>query len=190
MGRQRKLTMHIPHDNLLIGRFGTGDTATVDTMTDQTKDGTMLKEFREFDVRGNVVDMAVGIIIGAAFTSVVNSLVTDIIAPPIGLLLGNFDFGNLFIMLRAGKVGAPYNSLAAAKAAGAVTFNYGLFINALISFIIVSFAIFFLVRNINRLRKRVEAAASPTTKECPYCLSVIPLKAVRCAHCTSGLKTS
>jgi len=150
----------------------------------------MLKEFKEFAMRGNVVDMAVGIIIGAAFGTIVNSLVTDILMPPIGLLLGNIDFSNLFIVLKEGVKGAgPYESLAAAKAAGAVSVNYGFFINTVISFLIVAFAVFLLIRGINQM-KRQEAAPPPvpTTKECPYCLSTIPIKAMRCGHCTSELK--
>jgi large conductance mechanosensitive channel len=149
----------------------------------------MLKDFKEFAMRGNVVDMAIGIVVGAAFASIVNSLVTDIIMPPIGLILGKVDFSNLFIVLKEGKVPGPYGSLANAKAAGAVTMNYGTFFNFIISFIIIAFAVFILVRNINRL-KRQEAApqATPATKECPHCLSVIPVKATRCAHCTSELK--
>ncbi|MGQ9646148.1 MAG: large conductance mechanosensitive channel protein MscL [Thermodesulfobacteriota bacterium] len=150
----------------------------------------MLKEFKEFAMRGNVVDMAVGIIIGAAFGSIVNSLVADVIMPPIGLLLGNIDFSNLFVVLKDGaKAAGPYESLAAAKAAGAVSINYGFFINTVISFLIVAFAVFLLIRGINKL-KREEAAPAPvpTTKECPYCLSTIPIKATRCAHCTSELK--
>lgn len=150
----------------------------------------MLKEFKEFAMKGNVVDMAVGIIIGAAFGSIVNSLVADIIMPPIGLLLGRVDFSNLFVVLREGKIAAPYISLAEAKAAGAVTLNIGVFVNAVISFLIVAFAVFLLVRTINRLKRQQEAPqASPTTKACPFCLSIIPVKAVRCAHCTSDLKS-
>lgn len=150
----------------------------------------MIKEFRDFAMKGNVVDMAVGIIIGAAFTSVVNSLVTDILMPPIGLLLGKVDFTNLFLVLREGKTAGPYSSLASAKASGAVTFNYGVFVNALISFVIVACAVFVLIRNINRLKGQQESAAEPpATKECQYCLSAIPLNASRCAHCTSQLKT-
>ena len=149
----------------------------------------MFKEFREFAIRGNVVDMAVGIIIGAAFTSIVNSLVNDIIMPPIGFFLGSVDFANLFIVLRDGKVAAPYSSIADAKAAGAVTLNYGMFINAIMSFLIVSFAVFIMVRTINRLKRQSEQPpASPTMKDCPFCLSIIPVKAVRCGHCTSELK--
>ena len=150
----------------------------------------MFKEFKEFALRGNVVDMAVGIIIGAAFGTIVNSLVADIIMPPIGLLLGDVDFANLFAVLREGKVAGPYGSLAAAKAAGAVTLNYGVFINTIISFLIIAFAVFLVVRSINKLRRQQEAApAAAETKECPFCMSVIPVKAVRCGHCTSELKT-
>jgi large conductance mechanosensitive channel len=148
----------------------------------------MLKEFKEFVLRGNVLDMAVGIIIGAAFGTIVASLVNDVIMPPIGLLLGGVDFANLFILLKAGSPAAPYASLADAQAAGAVTINYGVFINAVISFLIVAFVIFLLIRSINRMRREEEAPpAEPTTKECPYCLSTIPIKATRCAHCTSEL---
>lgn len=151
----------------------------------------MLKEFKEFAMRGSVLDMAVGIIIGVAFSAVVQSLVSDILMPPIGLLLGNVDFSNLFIVLHAGKVAAPYASLSHAQAAGAVTFNYGLFINRIISFLIVAFALFLVIRSINKL-KRKEAAPLPvpTTKDCPYCYSAIPLKATRCPHCTSDLRTT
>jgi large conductance mechanosensitive channel len=148
----------------------------------------MLKEFKEFVLRGNVLDMAVGIIIGAAFGTIVKSLVDDVIMPPIGLLLGGVDFANLFILLRAGSPAAPYASLADAQAAGAVTINYGVFINAVVSFLIVALVMFLLIRSINRLRREEEAPpAEPTTKECPYCLSTIPIKATRCAHCTSEL---
>jgi large conductance mechanosensitive channel len=148
----------------------------------------MLKEFKEFVLRGSVVDMAVGIIIGAAFGTIVKSLVDDVIMPPIGLLLGGVDFANLFILLKAGSPAAPYPSLADAQAAGAVTINYGVFINAVISFLIVAFVVFLLIRNINRLRREEEAPpAEPTTKECPFCLSTIPIKATRCAHCTSEM---
>jgi large conductance mechanosensitive channel len=144
----------------------------------------MLKDFKEFAMRGNVVDMAVGIIIGAAFGTIVKSLVSDIIMPPIGLLLGNVDFTNLFAVLREGAAAGPYASLAEAQEAGAVTMNYGVFINTIISFVIVAFAVFLLIRNINRL-KREEAPAEPTTKKCPHCLSTIPIKATRCAFCTA-----
>ena len=149
----------------------------------------MFKEFKEFALKGNVLDLAVGIVIGAAFTSIVNSLVADIIMPPIGLLLGKVDFSNLFVVLSAGKTPGPYETLAAAKAAGAVSLNIGLFINAIISFVIVAFAVFLIVKGFNRMRKEKEAAPTPvTTKECPRCLSVIPLGATRCPHCTSDLK--
>jgi large conductance mechanosensitive channel len=141
----------------------------------------MLKEFREFAVRGNVVDMAVGIIIGAAFGTIVKSLVTDVIMPPIGLLLHKVDFQNLFIVLKEGdKAAGPYTKLSDAIAANAVTINYGVFITTIISFVIVAFAVFLLVRQVNRFKK-VEA---PTTRDCPHCLSAIPVKAMRCAHCT------
>lgn len=152
----------------------------------------MLKEFKEFAMRGSVMDMAVGIIIGAAFGTIINSIVSDIIMPPIGLLLGNVDFANLFVVLKEGaKAAGPYASLASAKAAGAVTMNYGIFINTIISFIIIAFVVFLLIRNINKLRQEKEALpAVPTTKECAYCFSAIPIKATRCPHCTSELKTS
>jgi large conductance mechanosensitive channel len=148
----------------------------------------MFKEFKAFAVRGPVLDMAVGIIIGAAFTTIVNSLVSDIVMPPIGLILGNVDFSNLFITLREGTAPGPYVSLEAAKAAGAVTLNYGVFTNAVISFLIVAFAVFFMVRNFNRFREQQTPPPPPASKACPYCLSQIPAGAVRCAHCTSELK--
>ncbi len=151
----------------------------------------MFKEFKEFAMRGNVVDMAVGIIIGAAFGTIVRSLVSDIIMPPIGLLLGNVDFSNLFIVLKAGIPVGPYASLADAQTAGAVTINYGVFINTMISFIIVAFAVFLLIRGINKLkRQEEEPVAEPTTKECPYCFSSIPIKARRCPYCTSELSSA
>ena len=152
----------------------------------------MLKEFKEFAMRGNVVDMAVGIIIGAAFGTIINSLVADVIMPPIGLLLGNIDFSNLFIVLKEGaKAPPPYESLAAAKAAGATSINYGIFINTIITFLIVAFAVFLLIRNINRLKRQEEASPPvPTTKECSHCFSTIPIKATRCPHCTSDLKVA
>jgi large conductance mechanosensitive channel len=146
----------------------------------------MFKEFKEFAMRGNVVDMAVGIIIGAAFGAVVKSLVADIIMPPIGLLLGNVDFTNLFITLKAGKVAGPYASLVAAQTAGAVTLNIGMFINTIVSFVIVAYAVFLVIKGINRMQRAPEALPSPT-KECPHCASEIPLKATRCPHCTSEL---
>jgi large conductance mechanosensitive channel len=147
----------------------------------------MLKEFKEFIVRGNVIDMAVGIIIGAAFGTIIKSLVDDVIMPPIGLLLGNVDFSNLFIVIREGKVAGAFDTLAAAKAAGAITVNYGVFINTIISFLIVAFAVFMLIRSVNKL-KREAPPPEADTKECPYCLSVIPLKASRCAHCTAEIR--
>ncbi len=148
----------------------------------------MFKEFKEFAMRGNVVDMAVGIIIGAAFGTIVKSLVSDIIMPPIGLLLGNVDFNNFFIILKAGATAGPYATLADAQTAGAVTLNYGVFINTIISFLIVSFAIFLVIKNINRLKKEEAAPpAEPTTKECPYCFSTVSIKAKKCAFCTSTL---
>ena len=149
----------------------------------------LLQEFKAFAMRGNVVDMAVGIIIGGAFGKIVSSLVADIIMPPIGLILGNVDFSGMFILLKEGKVAGPYETIAAAKAAGAVTLNYGVFINTVISFLIIAFSIFIVIRNVNRLKRKEEAApAVPTTKECPYCIAVIPIKAVRCPQCTSELK--
>ena len=151
----------------------------------------MLKEFREFALRGNVVDMAVGIVIGAAFGGIVQSLVADIIMPPVGLFLGKMDFSSLFLVLRAGATPGPYATPAAAKAAGAVSLNYGVFANTVISFLIVAFAVFLLIRSINRARRQQEAPpAEPTTKSCPRCLSAIPLKATRCAYCTSELEAA
>jgi large conductance mechanosensitive channel len=151
----------------------------------------MWKEFKQFAVKGNVLDMAVGIIIGAAFGTIVKSFVSDIIMPPIGLALGNVDFSNLFVVLKSGLgVMPPYASLEAAQKAGAVTINYGIFINVLISFLIIAFAVFMIVKSFNNLKKKEEVPpAEPTTKECPYCLSSIPIKATKCAHCTSALNT-
>lgn len=148
----------------------------------------MLKEFREFAMRGNVVDMAVGIIIGAAFGSIVNSLVSDMIMPPIGLLLGKVDFANLFVILQEGEIAGPYGSLIEAQEASAVTLNYGVFINTIVSFLIVAFAVFLLIRSINRLEREEASAEKPTTKECPFCASEIPVKASRCPYCTSQLE--
>jgi len=145
----------------------------------------MLKEFKEFAMRGNVIDMAVGIIIGAAFGTIIGTMVSDVLMPPIGLLLGNVDFSNLFVVLKEGKIAGPYATVAAAKGAVAVTLNYGLFLNTVVNFLIVAFAIFFLIRGMNALKKK--EAAQPTTKECPHCLSTIPIKATRCGHCTSEL---
>jgi large conductance mechanosensitive channel len=149
----------------------------------------MLKEFKEFAMRGNVVDMAVGIIIGAAFGTIVKSLVADVIMPPIGLLLGDVDFTNLFSVIKAGADSAgPYATLAEAQEAGAVTINWGVFINTIISFIIVAFAVFLVIRNINKLKKEEEAPpAEPTEKECPHCFSTIPIKATKCGFCTSDI---
>ena len=142
----------------------------------------MLKEFKEFIMRGNVLDLAIGIIIGGAFGKIVTSFVNDILMPPIGLLLGGVDFSNLFLSLD----GKAYPSLAAAQEVGAPTINFGLFINNIIDFLIVGFAIFLVIRAVNRLQ-RPKPAAAPTTKDCPYCLSVIPIKATRCPQCTSEL---
>jgi large conductance mechanosensitive channel len=147
----------------------------------------MLREFREFAMRGNVVDLAVGIIIGAAFGKIITSLVNDIVMPPVGLLLGRVDFSSLFINLS----GQPYASLAEARAAGAPTINYGVFLNTVIDFLIVAFVIFLLARSINRLsRQRESAPEAPNTKECPFCLSMIPLRATRCPQCTSALQAA
>ena len=143
----------------------------------------MLKEFKEFAVRGNVIDMAVGIIIGASFGKIITSVVNDVLMPPLGLLIGKMDFSNLFINLSGQEVA----SLADAKAKGAATMNVGLFFNTVIDFVIVAFVIFFLIKQINRL-KRQPALADPTTKDCPHCLSAIPIKATKCGHCTSELK--
>lgn len=147
----------------------------------------MFKEFKEFAMKGNVVDMAVGIIIGAAFGTIIKSLVDDVLMPPIGLMLGNVDFSNLFLVLKQGAVPGPYPSLAAAKGAGAVSLNIGVFINTVISFVIVAFSVFLVIKNVNRFRKETPAA-DPTTKDCPFCLSIVPIKATRCGHCTSELK--
>jgi len=150
----------------------------------------MWKEFREFALRGNVVDMAVGIIVGAAFSTLIKSLVSDLLMPPIGLLLGGVDFNNLFWLLKMGDPAGPYLSLADAQAAGAVTINYGVFLDNVVSFLIVSGVMFFMIRGINRLQGQKEeqpASEEAATKECPFCLSVIPAGAVRCPHCTSNL---
>jgi large conductance mechanosensitive channel len=137
-------------------------------------------------MRGSVVDMAVGIVIGAAFGTIIASFVADVLMPPIGLLLGRVDFANLFVVLKQGTMAGPYESLAAAKEAGAVTLNVGVFINTVISFLIIAFAVFMVIKWINRLKAK-EAPAAPATKECPFCLSAIPIKASRCPHCTSQL---
>jgi large conductance mechanosensitive channel len=146
----------------------------------------MLKEFKEFAMRGNVLDMAVGIIIGAAFGKIVSSLVSDVLMPPIGMVLGKVDFSSLFINLS----GQSYPSLAVAKSAGAPTVNYGVFLQTVFDFLIVAFVIFLVVRQVNQWTKKPEAPAAPTTKPCPYCLSTIPIKATRCAHCTSDIKVA
>jgi large conductance mechanosensitive channel len=149
----------------------------------------MLEEYKTFAIRGNVVDMAVGIIIGAAFNGVVQSLVKDVLTPPLGLLMGDVDFTNLFLVLQSGTTPGPYPTLEAARSAGAVTLNLGVFVNTVLSFLIVSFAVFVLVRYINRLREPDAAPepAVPTVKKCDYCLSDIPVAATRCPHCTSEL---
>jgi large conductance mechanosensitive channel len=146
----------------------------------------MLKEFKEFAVRGNVLDMAVGIVIGAAFTGVVTSFVSDVLMPPIGLLLGRVDFSNLFISL----TGRHFDSVAAAKTAGAATLNYGLFLNTIINFLIVAFAIFLLVQQVNRLRGPAPAPAAPAKKTCTYCFTEIAAAATRCPNCTSQLNAA
>lgn len=149
----------------------------------------MLKDFKEFAMRGNVVDMAVGIIIGAAFGTIVKSLVSDVIMPPIGLLLGGVDFTDLFVTLKAGaELAGPYATLEAAQAAGAVTINYGAFFNTVISFLIIAFAVFMLVSSINKAKKKEEEKpAEVTTKECPHCCTEIAIKATRCPNCTTEL---
>jgi large conductance mechanosensitive channel len=150
----------------------------------------MLKEFKEFAMKGNVVDMAVGIIIGGAFGSIVTTLVSQVLMPPLGLLIGGVDFANLFIVLKEGaKAAGPYAALADATAAGAVTVNYGLFLNSVTSFLIMVFAVFLLVKAINMLRReeKPQPPSAPSTKECPYCLTPVPLKATRCPGCTSEI---
>jgi large conductance mechanosensitive channel len=145
----------------------------------------MLKEFKDFIMRGNVLDLAVAVMIGGAFGKIIGSLVTDILMPPLGLILGKVDFSNLFINMS----GTPYASLAEAQAAGALTLNYGLFINSVLNFVIVAAAIFFIIKIANRLQRlRPTEKPAPTTKECPYCVSSIPIKATRCPQCTSEIK--
>jgi len=150
----------------------------------------MWNEFKRFILRGNVIDMAVGIVIGIAFGAIVKSLVDDIIMPPIGVVAGDVDFSDLFVVLQDGTQAGPYDTLAAAKAAGAVTWRYGLFVNAVISFLIVAFAMFLLIKFVGRLMRRAEARppAEPTTKECSFCFMQIALKATRCPHCTSEIR--
>ena len=143
----------------------------------------MLKEFKEFAMRGNVLDLAVGVIIGAAFGKIVSSLVDDILMPPIGKVLGHMDFSNLFINLGE----TSYPTIAAAKAAGSPTLNYGIFLNAIINFLIVAFAVFLLVRTVNRWTVKPAPAAAPTTKDCPQCAMPVPVAAKKCGHCTSAL---
>jgi large conductance mechanosensitive channel len=154
----------------------------------------MLKEFREFALRGNVIDLAIGIIIGAAFNSVVKSLVDNIIMPPIGLLLGGLDFSNLFILLKEGSPPPPYASLTNAQEAGAVALSYGVFVNTVIVFLITAWAVFLIVRAVNEMRRadqvEEEAPVEPVEKECPYCFFSIPIKSTRCAYCTSELPAS
>ncbi len=158
-----------------------------------------IEEFRKFSIRGNVIDMAVGIIVGGAFTAIVNSLVADVMMPPVGLLTGDVDLANFFLVLKQGAPVGPYLTIAEAQAAGAVTLRYGLFINKVTSFVIVAASMFFLIRGINRLKEREQEAAqatpaepapapAPTTKECPHCFSTIPIKATRCPQCTSQLE--
>ncbi len=152
----------------------------------------MLNEFKKFIMRGNVIDLAVGIIIGGAFQGIVNSLVNDILMPPIGWIMGGADFSNLFILIKSGDPSGPYASVSAAAEAGAVTINYGVFLNSVISFLIIGLALFFIIRTINAIQERAQKASEeaevPTTKSCPYCQSTIPIAAVRCPHCTSHLE--
>ena len=151
----------------------------------------MFKEFKDFALRGNVMDMAIGIIIGASFSTIVNSLVKDILMPPIGWLLGGVDFENFYLTVKVGTPAGPYLSLADAQAAGAVTVNYGLFINAIISFLIVAVAMFLIIRAINRLQEgkaEEDQDPTPTTRDCPFCFTAIPIQATRCPNCTSQLK--
>ena len=148
----------------------------------------IIKEFKQFVMRGNVIDMAVGIIIGGAFTKIVNSMVADVLMPPLGLLLGKVDFSNWFVVIKSGANGArDFTTIAAAQEAGATTLNLGLFLNAVISFIIVAFCIFILIKAINKLNKPAPVA-KPKTKKCPFCCSDIALEATRCPHCTSEIK--
>ncbi|MGH9340557.1 MAG: large conductance mechanosensitive channel protein MscL [Acidobacteriota bacterium] len=150
----------------------------------------MLKEFKEFAMRGHVLDMAIGIIIGGAFGTITQSLVKDVLMPPIGLLLGEVDFADLFLVLQQGTTPGPYPMLAAAQEAGAVTINYGLFTNSIVSFLIVAAAVFALVKGINEGRRKEENVppSEPTTRACPFCISLIPIKAIRCPNCTSDLQ--
>lgn len=148
----------------------------------------MWKEFKEFAVKGNVVDMAVGIIVGTAFGAIAKSLVSDIVMPPLGLIISNVDFADLFWVLKAGNPAGPYATLAEAAKAGAVTMNLGVFINLVINFLLVSFAVFLLVKGVNRLkRQEIKPEPAPTSKDCPYCQMSIPIKASKCGHCTADL---
>jgi len=151
---------------------------------------SIVQDFKAFAMRGNVVDMAVGIIIGGAFGTIVKSLVDNVMMPPLGLLIGNVDFADLFVVVKSGDPAGPYTTLAAASEAGAVTIGYGLFVNAVVSFLIVAFAVFLLVRAMMRLQRKEEAAPAPTTKPCEFCQTDIPIKAVRCPNCTSQLKAA
>jgi large conductance mechanosensitive channel len=169
-------------DEFKLGELGLAQMADPSRLF-RTGGGPVFKEFKEFAMRGNVLDMAVGIVIGAAFGRIVTSFVEDILMPPIGLLAGRVDFSNLFISL----TGKSFESLAAAKAAGAATLNYGMFLNHVINFLIVAFAIFILVKQVNRLKRAEAPAAAPATKQCPHCFSAIAAQATRCAHCTSQL---
>ena len=149
----------------------------------------MFKEFKKFVMRGSVLDLAVGVIIGAAFNAIVKSLVDDLLMPPIGLLLGQVDFGNLFLVLKVGDPSGPYVTLVDAQTAGAVTMNYGLFVNTVVSFVITAFAVFIVIQAVSRLKSQEEAPPpAPTDKECPYCFTKIPIKATRCPHCTSQVE--
>jgi len=178
----------------VIPRHANNELTSQGKLLNQSYEGVtsmgMMKEFKEFAVKGNVVDMAVGIIIGGAFGTIVKSLVSDVLMPPIGLLMGGVDFANLFAVMKEGaEAAAPYASLADAQAAGAVTVNYGVFFNNIISFLIVAFAVFMLIKGINNLKREEEAPPEePTTKECPFCLSEVPIKASRCPNCTSELE--
>lgn len=153
---------------------------------------SMVKEFKEFAVKGNVVDMAVGIIIGGAFGTIAKSLVNDVLMPPIGLLLGGVDFANLYLTIKPGDPAGPYASLTAAQDAGAVTVNWGVFFNNMISFLVVALAVFFVIKAINNLKRKDEEAPPPPpdTKDCPYCVSSVAIKATRCPNCTSELSAA
>jgi len=157
-----------------------------DNLKEKSKKNGFIKEFKDFVMRGNVIDMAIGIIIGIAFGTIVNSVVNDIIMPPVGLLLGKVDFSNLFAVLKKGNIPGPYLSLSDAKAAGAITINYGIFINTIISFIIIALVLFVIIKAVNHMKKKEEVKAVET-KECPFCYTIINIKAVKCPNCTSDL---